>query len=126
MWINGPGARHRADPSPLLPGLGREAEQGWGEGCLPPDCPWLPPFVMAGPRVAPDVAHSVAEQHFIAVGRIPAGEEGAGRAAFVAFTIRQVDGARLIRPISARFMHAKEVRRYEDFEAEEGSGSADG
>jgi len=86
--------------------------------------PAIEAFFRAGPLVAPDAAHSVAEQRFIAVGRIPAGEEGAGRAAFVAFTIRQVVGARLIRPISARFMHAKEVRRYEDFEAEEGSGPA--
>jgi len=48
--------------------------------------------------------HSIAEQRFIAVGRTPE-----GRPAFVAFCWR---GSR-IRPISARSMHAREVRRYE-------------
>ena len=57
-----------------------------------------------GARVAPDPAHSDAEQRFIAVGRGPS-----GRPVFVAFCWR---GARL-RPISARFMHAREVARYE-------------
>ena len=66
------------------------------------------------PRVAPDIHHSVAEQRFLAVGRT-----GAGRPVFVAFTLRVLEGMRLIRPISARFMHAEEVRRYE--EAEDGA-----
>ena len=57
-----------------------------------------------GARVAPDPAHSEAEQRFIAVGRAPS-----GRPVFVAFCWR---GAKL-RPISARFMHAREVARYE-------------
>ena len=67
----------------------------------------------AGPRVAPDMAHLVAEQRLIAIGVIPAGLEGEGRAVYIAFTIREQNGVRLIRPISARFMHAKEQRRYE-------------
>ncbi len=62
-------------------------------------------FFRARPRVAPDPKHSQAEQRFIAVGRT-----SEGRAAFVAFCWR---GHR-IRPISARYMHAREVRRYED------------
>jgi uncharacterized DUF497 family protein len=66
------------------------------------------------PRVAPDIRHSVAEQRFIAVGR-----NAAGRALFVAFTLREAGGVLLIRPISARYMHAEEVRRYE--EAEDGA-----
>lgn len=37
------------------------------------------------------------------------GQTDAGRFAFVVFTFRGDD----IRPISARFMHAKEVRRYD-------------
>jgi uncharacterized protein len=57
------------------------------------------------PRVSPDPAHSAAEQRFIAVG--PTSE---GRMAFAAFCWR--DGR--IRPISARYMHDREVRRYED------------
>ena len=60
------------------------------------------------PRVAPDLAHSVDEQRLIAVGRT-----GAGRPIFVAFTLRERNGRRLIRPISARYMHLREIRRYE-------------
>lgn len=41
------------------------------------------------------------------------GLTGSGRPAFVAFTVRVFHGAHLIRPISARFMHTKEVRKYE-------------
>jgi uncharacterized DUF497 family protein len=66
---------------------------------------------LGAPRVAPDVRHSSAEQRFIAVGRIDT-----GRPVFVAFTLRQIDGQTLIRPISARYMHAEEARRYEQAE----------
>ena len=66
--------------------------------------------LLHGARVAPDAKHSVAEQRFIAVGRT-----AGGRLVFVAFCWR---GAKL-RPISARYMHAKEARRYE---AQEGAG----
>ena len=79
----------------------------------------------AGPRVAPDMAHSVTEQRLIAIGVVPVGQEGEGRAVFIAFTIREVAGARLIRPISARFMHAKEQRGYEQSQKAQGSGSED-
>jgi hypothetical protein len=48
------------------------------------------------------------EDRFIAVGRI------AGRPVFVAFTIRVKDRRRFVRPISARFMHAKAVAAYEE------------
>jgi uncharacterized protein len=61
-------------------------------------------FFRAGPRVAPDPAHSATETRFLAIGRT-----GEGRPAFAAFCWR--DGK--IRPISARYMHEKEVRRYE-------------
>jgi hypothetical protein len=37
----------------------------------------------------------------------------AGRPLFVAFTLRTRDNRQLIRPISARFMHAKEIAAYE-------------
>ncbi len=62
-------------------------------------------FFRAGPRVAPDPVHSVAEARFIAIGRA-----GSGRPAFVAFCWR----GDMIRPISARYMHDREVRRYEN------------
>lgn len=65
--------------------------------------------VLLGPfRVAPDNRHSATEQRLIAVGRGPA-----GRPVFVAFTLRRIDGRTLIRPISARYMHAEEASRYE-------------
>jgi hypothetical protein len=60
------------------------------------------------PQIAPAPRRSSAEERFIAVGRTPG-----GRAVFIAFTLRIRDGARLVRPISARYMHAREVERYE-------------
>jgi hypothetical protein len=60
------------------------------------------------PRLAPAPGHSVGEDRFIAVGRTPE-----GRPLFVALTFRQKDGERLIRPISARYMHKKEIEAYE-------------
>ncbi len=56
------------------------------------------------PRVAPDRKHSDAEARFLAIGRTRE-----GRAAFVVFTMR----GNLIRPLSARYMHAKEVANYD-------------
>ena len=43
-----------------------------------------------------------------------AGRTEAGRFVFVVFTLRQIDGRTMIRPISSRYMHAKEVKSYED------------
>jgi uncharacterized DUF497 family protein len=63
---------------------------------------------MAGPDVAPDMKHSGDEQRFIAIGK-----DKAGRPLFVAFTFREYKGATFIRPISARYMHEKEIRAYE-------------
>ena len=36
-----------------------------------------------------------------------------GRWIIVAFTIREKAGEKFLRPISARYMHAKELKRYE-------------
>jgi uncharacterized DUF497 family protein len=55
-----------------------------------------------------DLKNSAVESRFIAIGRTPA-----GRFAFVAFTPCVRNGRRLIRPISARYMHQKEVTKYE-------------
>jgi uncharacterized protein len=63
---------------------------------------------MAVPEIAPDMKHSGAEQRFIAIGKARA-----GRPLFVAFTFRDRNGAAFIRPISARYMHEKEIRAYE-------------
>jgi uncharacterized DUF497 family protein len=59
-------------------------------------------------RIAPDLKHSAQESRHIAIGR-----SQAGRPMFVAFTLRQRDGQPVVRPISARYMHAKEIERYE-------------
>jgi uncharacterized DUF497 family protein len=57
--------------------------------------------------VFPDVGHSETETRYFGVG-----VTSRGRHVFVAFTLRMKHGDRLIRPISARFMHAKEVNHY--------------
>jgi uncharacterized DUF497 family protein len=62
-----------------------------------------------GLRVAPDPKHSADEDRLIAVGRT-----STGRPVFVAFTIRTKNKLRLIRPVTARFMHAKEIAAYEE------------
>ena len=60
------------------------------------------------PFVAPNLSHSQNEDRFIAVGRTIL-----GRFAFVAFTLRRKGGRNYIRPISARYMHRKEIEAYE-------------
>ena|SRR5215510_344626 len=64
------------------------------------------------PRVAPDLRHSAGEDRLIAVGRTTK-----GRPVFVAFTLRTKQGRQVIRPVSARYMHAKEVASYEKEES---------
>ena len=59
--------------------------------------------------VFPDPAHSRDETRFKAIGQTEA-----ARHVLIVFTLRQRDGERLIRPISARYMHAKEVKFYEE------------
>jgi uncharacterized DUF497 family protein len=59
--------------------------------------------------IFPDPAHSLRETRFLGIGRTLA-----GRPVFVAFTYRVRDGERWLRPISARFMHAKEVRHFQE------------
>jgi uncharacterized DUF497 family protein len=60
------------------------------------------------PRIAPDPKHSADEDRLIAVGRT-----NTGRPVFVAFTTRMKNKRRLIRPVTARYMHAKEIAAYE-------------
>ena len=60
------------------------------------------------PHVALDGKHSAQEKRFMAMGRTPA-----GRYVFIVFTLREKDGLTLLRPISARYMHKKEVTGYE-------------
>lgn len=58
--------------------------------------------------ILPDPAHSLGEERFKAIGTT-----GEGRYVFIVFTLRDRDGETLIRPISARPMHRKEVDHYE-------------
>ena len=60
------------------------------------------------PRLAPDPKHSADEARLIAVGRTDT-----GRPVFVAFTTRTKDRRRLIRAVTARYMHAEEIMAYE-------------
>ena len=58
--------------------------------------------------ILPDVAHSQTEIRLRAVGKTET-----GRHVFLIFTVRRTDGKNYIRPISARYMHRKEVEHYE-------------
>jgi hypothetical protein len=41
------------------------------------------------------------------------GRSAAGRYLFVVFMLREIDGQTKLRPISARYMHQKEITHYE-------------
>jgi len=58
--------------------------------------------------VLPDVAHSQRENRFRAIGRTDK-----GRHVFNVFTLRHRGDEVLIRPVSARYMHKREVEAYE-------------
>ena len=60
------------------------------------------------PIVYPNVKHPGAEARYSAIGR-----NAVGRGLFVVFTFRERDSMRIIRPISARYMHQKEINYYE-------------
>ena len=63
--------------------------------------------------IVPDALHSVGEERLRAIGKT-----ASGRSVFLVFTIRVRAGKRVIRPVSARYMHAKEVRHYEEENSE--------
>jgi uncharacterized DUF497 family protein len=58
--------------------------------------------------VLPDAAHSQSERRLLAIGRTEK-----GRGVFIVFTFRRKSDEVLIRPISARYMHKKEIEAYE-------------
>ena len=65
--------------------------------------------IFGGPvAVYSDPAHSEDEERSIAVARTTA-----GRVVFAAFTLRERNGKKLLRPVSARYMHKKEIEYYE-------------
>ena len=72
--------------------------------------------VFAGdPFTTPDEAHSQDEDRFIAIGAT-----SAGRLIFIVFTVRVSGDEEIVRPLSARFMHRKEVDRYARLWGQEG------
>ena len=58
--------------------------------------------------IAPDIKHSQEEQRFLA-----AGTSTEGRHMFIVFTLRKKDSNYSIRPISARYMHEREAKKYD-------------
>jgi uncharacterized protein len=67
--------------------------------------------VFAGPVIVlPDKENPQGELRMKAIGKTPG-----GRRAFIVFTWRaERGGSAMLRPISARFMHGKEVESYEE------------
>jgi uncharacterized DUF497 family protein len=61
----------------------------------------------------PDRRHSRTEERLKAIG-----VSATGRHVFVVFTLRKRGDETLIRPISARYMHGKEIKHYEKQKAE--------
>ena len=59
--------------------------------------------------IIPDASHSESEERLRAIGKT-----ASGRSVFLVFTIRVRAGKRVIRPVSARYMHRKEVKHYEE------------
>ncbi len=73
-------------------------------------CEEIETFFKSPLFMAPDLGHSTIEQRFIVFGR-----STNGRAMVGAFVFKETeDGNRLIRPISVRYMHDKEVKKYEE------------
>lgn len=64
--------------------------------------------------VSPDPAHSATEERFKAIG-----VTAKGRRLFVVFTWRKRGDELLLRPVSARYMHAKEIAAYEEIAREQ-------
>ncbi len=71
--------------------------------------------------VIPDPAHSHREVRLRAIGT-----DAYGRYIFAVFTLRSRIGETLIRPISARYMHDKEILHYEAQKAEAEKASRPG
>lgn len=62
--------------------------------------------MMGTPAVMPDPHTNEPRMRAIGKARV-------GRYVFLVFMLRRIDGKNMIRPISARYMHPKEVEHYE-------------
>ena len=67
-------------------------------------------FISETLLIGPDIKHSLCEERLFAIGT----SKTQPRCIFVIFTFRIVEREILIRPISARYMHSKEIARYEE------------
>ena len=65
------------------------------------------------PAIFPDSKHSDTEIRYFAVGK-----NKASRYMFLIFTYRVKNRENYIRPISARYMHKKEINNYTNYEKE--------
>jgi len=63
--------------------------------------------------IMPDTKHSKDEDRYFAVCRTVQ-----GRDLFVVFTFRMIAGRKLLRPVTARYMHRKELKRFEQTHTE--------
>lgn len=66
-------------------------------------------FILAFPPIPADIHVQTDEEYRPAVGSTMG-----GRPEFAAFTFRVKGGRSFVRPVSARYMHRKEVERYEE------------
>lgn len=57
-----------------------------------------------------DVKHSLREERYLAIGPSIVKD----RYIFVAFTLRRISDELALRPITARYMHQKEIKKYEE------------
>ena len=72
--------------------------------------------VLSGhPFIGPDPYPREIEARFQAIDRTPE-----GRHVFIVFTFRETPEGLAVRPIGARYMHAKEVRKHEQDQAGKG------
>lgn len=72
------------------------------------------------PFLVPDYEHSEEEDRIIAVGL-----NRSGRPVFIVFTLRVLGGKELVRPLSARYMHRKEIEIYEQLWRPKGTEAQD-
>ena len=78
-------------------------------------------FVFANdPFSTLDEAHSLDEDRVIAIGKNPS-----GRLVFIVYTVRLSANDEIVRPLSARYMHRKEIDRYARLWRKEGPSLQD-
>ena len=72
-------------------------------------CELVERFFMGEVWVGSDLKHSRVEERYVALGKAPT-----GRYLAVVFTFRERKGEQLLRPINARYMNRREIKKYEE------------